>query len=246
MAQHDYNLANQNGAAFRADLNAALEAIQSVNSGATEPASTVAYMPWADTNSGLWKVRNAADSAWVSVMALTASRVDTADGTSYDNSGSGLAATTVKDALDELDASVSNVEGDYYSTGNIVGTVSESGGVPTGAILERGSNANGSYAKYADGTLICWIDSRTLTFASTSALSSTWTFPHEFSSVAATVASNIAGSYSGAPNLNDVISSIGSSGPSGASLQLRRISSAAAFTAGNTAVFTSIAIGRWF
>lgn len=37
----------------------------------------------------------------------------------------------------------------------IVGTVSQSGGVPTGAIIERGSNANGEFVKYADGTLIC-------------------------------------------------------------------------------------------
>ena len=42
-----------------------------------------------------------------------------------------------------------------YNTGNILGTVSQSGGVPTGAIIESGSNVNGEYVKYADGTLIC-------------------------------------------------------------------------------------------
>ena len=42
-----------------------------------------------------------------------------------------------------------------YHTGNILGTVSQSGGVPTGAIIERGSNVNGEYVKYADGTMIC-------------------------------------------------------------------------------------------
>jgi hypothetical protein len=44
---------------------------------------------------------------------------------------------------------------ELYHTGNILGTVSQSGGVPTGAIIESGSNANGEYVKYADGTLIC-------------------------------------------------------------------------------------------
>lgn len=44
---------------------------------------------------------------------------------------------------------------EFYHTGNILGTVSQSGGVPTGAIIERGSNVNGEYVKYADGTLIC-------------------------------------------------------------------------------------------
>lgn len=39
---------------------------------------------------------------------------------------------------------------------DVVGKVSQSGGVPTGAIIERGSNSNGEYTKFADGTLICW------------------------------------------------------------------------------------------
>lgn len=43
-----------------------------------------------------------------------------------------------------------------YRRGNILGTVSQSGGVPTGAIIERGSNVNGEYARWADGTQLCW------------------------------------------------------------------------------------------
>ena len=41
--------------------------------------------------------------------------------------------------------------------GRIVGVVSQSGGVPTGAVIERGSNANGTYVRFADGTQICTI-----------------------------------------------------------------------------------------
>jgi hypothetical protein len=37
----------------------------------------------------------------------------------------------------------------------IVGDVSQSGGTPTGAIIERGSNANGSWTRFADGTMQC-------------------------------------------------------------------------------------------
>lgn len=37
----------------------------------------------------------------------------------------------------------------------ILGTVSQSGGVPTGAIIESGTNANGTYVKWADGTMMC-------------------------------------------------------------------------------------------
>ncbi|MHC8386753.1 phage tail protein [Pseudomonas sp. MDT2-39-1] len=42
-----------------------------------------------------------------------------------------------------------------YGKSNVVGTVSQSGGVPTGAIVESGSNTNGTYTKFADGTMIC-------------------------------------------------------------------------------------------
>ena len=42
-----------------------------------------------------------------------------------------------------------------FHTGNILGPVSQSGGIPTGAIIERGSNANGEYVRFADGTQIC-------------------------------------------------------------------------------------------
>jgi hypothetical protein len=42
-----------------------------------------------------------------------------------------------------------------YSQNDILGAVSQSGGVPTGALIERGSNSNGEYVRFADGTQIC-------------------------------------------------------------------------------------------
>lgn len=38
----------------------------------------------------------------------------------------------------------------------ILGTVSQSGGVPTGALMEYGTNANGEYWKFASGLMICF------------------------------------------------------------------------------------------
>jgi hypothetical protein len=70
MAQHDYNIANQSGAAFRQDLNNALEAIVSQNSGTAEPSVTYAYQWWADTTAGVLKQRNAANSAWITIREL--------------------------------------------------------------------------------------------------------------------------------------------------------------------------------
>lgn len=70
MATHDYVIANGTGAAVRSDLNDALAAIVSQNSNATAPATTYAYQWWADTTTGLLKIRNAANSAWVTVGTL--------------------------------------------------------------------------------------------------------------------------------------------------------------------------------
>jgi hypothetical protein len=39
---------------------------------------------------------------------------------------------------------------------NIVGTVSQVSGVPTGSVIESGSNSNGRYIKFADGTMVCY------------------------------------------------------------------------------------------
>ena len=71
MATHDYVIANQNGANTRSDLNNALSAIVSNNSSATEPSTTYAYMWWADTATDTLKQRNAADSAWISILTLS-------------------------------------------------------------------------------------------------------------------------------------------------------------------------------
>jgi len=70
MSTHDYALDNGSGLAVRTDLNNALLAIVSKNSSATAPSTTYAYMWWADTTTGLLKIRNAANSAWVTVGTL--------------------------------------------------------------------------------------------------------------------------------------------------------------------------------
>ena len=68
---------------------------------------------------------------------------------------------------------------EIYHGGTLLGTVSETGGVPTGAVFESGENANGIYTKWADGTQIC---SHVLT---TSAGGDTsWTFPAVFAAAA--------------------------------------------------------------
>ena len=70
MPTHDYIIANGTGAAVRADINLALSAIVSLNSSASEPGTMYAYQLWADTAAGLLKIRNGANSAWVTLRQL--------------------------------------------------------------------------------------------------------------------------------------------------------------------------------
>ncbi len=70
MAQADYNLANQSGSAFRSELNSTLSAIISLNSGSTAPVTTVAYSLWADTTTGLLKIRDSSNTSFITVGAL--------------------------------------------------------------------------------------------------------------------------------------------------------------------------------
>ena len=70
MSQHDMVLDNNPGATFRADLNAALQALTTVNSGATAPAVMKPGMLWLDTSvapDGQLRQRNQSNSAWVGI-----------------------------------------------------------------------------------------------------------------------------------------------------------------------------------
>ena len=70
MAQADGVVSNGTGAAVRSDINGQLAALFTSHSGATEPATTYAYQPWADTTANVYKLRNGANSAWIELFEL--------------------------------------------------------------------------------------------------------------------------------------------------------------------------------
>jgi len=88
---------------------------------------------------------------------------------------------TLPDESGEVLTDAQNDPAKLFRQDNILGTVSESSGTPTGAVIERGSNANGEFVRYADGTQVCW-SRATVTQSSTSRLVKDQTFPAEFSS----------------------------------------------------------------
>lgn len=76
---------------------------------------------------------------------------------------------------------------------DIIGTVSETSGTPTGSIFEEGSNANGYYIRYASGKQECWHwvttgAGNTANGALWISPAVDWTFPKTFISVPAVTA----------------------------------------------------------
>lgn len=71
MSQNSLGVANGPGAAVRAAVNNALNSLVTNNSGSGAPSTTYAYMLWADTTNDLLKIRNAANSAWITIGRLS-------------------------------------------------------------------------------------------------------------------------------------------------------------------------------
>jgi hypothetical protein len=77
MAQADQTVQNATFPTVRADINNNLAALFSANSGNTAPSVTVAFQDWIDTSGAnpLWKKRNAANNAWITLGTISASTI---------------------------------------------------------------------------------------------------------------------------------------------------------------------------
>ena len=127
----------------------------------------------------------------------------------------------------------------------IVGTVSQSGGVPTGAIIQSGSNANGRFVRYADGTQICWIEQLAATASSTGVLQATWEYPAAFAGGNSTRA-GLVSVRSVPPFAQSVGILVGTFGATSATGVGLRGNSGSYITDETTATFGVVCHGRWF
>ena len=70
MSQNDLSIANQGFASFRSDLNSALQALASTNSGTSAPSTTYANQLFYDTTNNILKIRNEDNDAFISLFTL--------------------------------------------------------------------------------------------------------------------------------------------------------------------------------
>jgi hypothetical protein len=220
MSQNDFNLANQGFPSMRSDINSALQALASNSSGATAPTTTYAYQFWYDSTTNILKMRNAANSAWINIFTF-----DQAN-----NNWSADAKNLTRDGSQ------------VFSRNNILATVTQSAGVPTGGIIERGAVSptnRGQYIRYADGTQICW-SYNAGDLASSSASGNvfrtttevTWTFPVAFiEAPVVTVSTDIVSRWSAVGAVTST------------TVDFRHFS---AVTAASTVATKIVAVGRWF
>lgn len=131
-----------------------------------------------------------------------------------------------------------------YNQSTILGTVSQSAGVPTGAIMESGSSANGWFYKFATGMMICLMPSTAAVFANTSNISVGWTFPAAFVGSVSVQANTTL--VSGVPGITKYFSGPYAYSVTTTTSALAIFSPANFVAADATSVaFTAIAVGRW-
>lgn len=128
---------------------------------------------------------------------------------------------------------------EIYHTASAVGSVAFVGGVNTGAIIERGSNSNGNFIAFADGTLICWIvfstsPGLTQYVPGIYATSPGWTFPSGFQGGIPSV------SVSGGDSANPGWASASEANATGVTLTYYTRSPAPSLV-----VMQAVAVGRW-
>ena len=85
MSQHDFSIANQTASNARTDINNALQALASNNSGNSAPSTTYANMWWYENDTNLLKIRNESDNGWISVAYLDGSNWEILDNTQVVN-----------------------------------------------------------------------------------------------------------------------------------------------------------------
>jgi len=159
MSQHDLDIANQGFPATRADINNALQALGSSNSGATAPSTTYANQLWYDTANNIIKIRNEDNDAWISLFtldqtndnieALTVNGTITADALTVDtntlfvdstNNEVGIGTLTPGGSLEVYKAGTSEV---------LIGT--DNGGTAQLSLYESDDGTKEGLLKY-DGT----------------------------------------------------------------------------------------------
>lgn len=130
MSQHDMDVANGAGLTVRTDMNAALQALASLSSGAGAPNPTFPCQPWADTGTGRQKRRNSANTLWLDVGPLDLSlptQLVTQDATAFTSAGTAPSFTITPSTAITAYAANQRFRVKFHAAGSGANTLSVSG-----------------------------------------------------------------------------------------------------------------------
>jgi hypothetical protein len=168
MAQADQTVQNATFPTVRADINNNLAALFTDSSGATAPTVTAAFQDWIDTSgaSPLWKKRNAANNAWITLGTISASTI-AFEGTLPSQSGNAGEYLTTDGTVASWASIVSGINAAdvFASSGNwtcpagvtkvLVSVIGGGGGAATRNIVGQFTNIgpSGEVGGYGAGVL---------------------------------------------------------------------------------------------
>lgn len=127
----------------------------------------------------------------------------------------------------------------------------QSDGMPLGPggdpVVESGSNTDGEWTRWAEGTQLC-TGSRTLAYVASNTIQNDWPFPVAFTGFMRVIhqPDSVNLSQNTAPSLEEIglVSAQGVTTTS-CTLQIRRIAGMTSFLSGDTGVTRALATGRW-
>ena len=164
MAQADQTVQNATFPTVRADINNNLAALFTDSSGATAPTVTVAFQDWIDISGAnpLWKKRNAANNAWITLGTITGSAI-AFEGTLPSQSGNSGEYLKTNGTVATWEPIVSGINAAdvFVSSGNwtcpagvtkVLATVVGGGGGGRGSTSGTSGNSGGS-GGYGTGVL---------------------------------------------------------------------------------------------
>ncbi len=168
MSQADGVVANGTGSAVRSDLNGQLAALFTNHSGSTEPSTTYAYQWWADTNSGLLKLRDSSNSSWVTIGTLASTNLGLLTSSSASSTYLAKAGGTVTGALEIGTAGSLVFEGstaDAFETTLAVTnpTADRTATLPDATTVLAGLAVAQTYTKAQRGAITALTDGATIT-----------------------------------------------------------------------------------
>jgi hypothetical protein len=145
----------------------------------------------------------------------------------------------------------------WWHAGNLLGTVSQTVGVPTGAVVETGASGSQRYVRWADGTQMLWVRSLTLNNASTSTMNRSVAFMKEFIDATYWAQAGLIPENSGdtpstiddfcTPTRAEILAPcIGNTTTTGLSVQVDRILGMTNFASDDRLTVSIGIVGRWF